>query len=249
MHAMLTRPLALIAAITAITATAATPAQAHAYTASGTLYKSADLCVRGYHSMRHRSPDAHGGWIDVRTYSATRNFPVPPVPVVHCSVYWPRPALNIRMNVNWMVWYNTGSGFAWGLCKQTGWVYNRYSSVTLAMNVLYATAQCGNAWYLSLSMHGVANSGWYGGELVPSDSHWYPDYGSGKTSEAPPEVPDALPARAPVIGPDGQPVLDQHGAPVMADTAPPADMTASPSEHHTVTDSDGYVHETVDITE
>jgi hypothetical protein len=238
MPRLLRKTLALVTVTAALSLVAVTPAHAHAIKAAGTLYKSADLCTRARSSMTHRSPDAYGGWIAAITYSYTRNIGSP---VVYCSVPWIRPGLNIRSNLNWWVWASNGSTFSWAICRQSGWIYNRYSAVSLQWDIRYATPPCGSAWYLAHTLHGVANSGWYGGELAVPDSHWYPDYTQSTATEEP-TVPATLPTRAPLAGPDGRVQLGANGAPIMVDAVPPDTMVDATAEHSTYTDAEG-VHE------
>jgi hypothetical protein len=234
--------LALVASAAAVSVAAVTPAQAHAVSASGLLYKSIDLCTRGVVSQVHRSPDGQGGWIAAVTTSQTRNIGSP---VVYCSIPWSRPALNIRVNLNWLVWAYNGSGYVWSICRQTGWVFNRYASISLKLEVLYAAPPCGNAWYLANTLHGVANSGWYGGQLAPSDSHWYPDY-SKKAATPAPTVPAALPSLLPLAGPDGRVQRAADGTPIMVNAVPTPDkVSTGPADRTTHTDPDGSVHEVV----
>jgi hypothetical protein len=237
-----TRTLRVLATATAgvlVAAVPVTPAVAHPIRAEGWLYKSSDLCTKGAVHLDHRRENSAGGWLNLYTYSRTRSW-VPELGWVNCILAYSRPPGNIRTNLNYWKW----TGTSWYICLQGGWVTNRYEAPSLLATYRFVLPPCGDGWYVPHGLHGVWNSGWYGGDIYMSDAHWFPDYST--KQEGSPPVPASFPARAPALGRDGQPLVDKNGQQVVLD-ATPADNTIAPDigEHRLVTAEDGSVGEQV----
>lgn len=243
MRQFIVRVLAMMAAAGLVAAAAVTPAAAHPIRINGLLYKSSDLCTSARLSHDHRAGDSAGGWIETDTYSRTRGW-TPQLGWVNCLIPWSRPPGNIRVAHTYWKWSNYPAG--WYPCYRTGWYSNQNTQTYQRLIVKYWKAWCESGWYLAQTHHGVWNGAWYGGTLQPSSAHHFPDYTV--ATDDPPPIPDTLPSRAAILGPDGKPLVDGSGQQVVIDAVPPDTMVSNDGVRRQLVGPDGEVGEEVTVT-